>query len=151
MRQDTFITFVSYTKIDGASNGKSLEKDATIVFTGGSFANSEVVNAAFQSICNARSSAIVKVERNQILQIEISNLGNRRIRFPLVWPSSFSSDRSSARLGARHILMSVRYRSDLRYGHSTGCSRITVCLAILQVLCCTSSWGLATRTSSVFA
>ncbi|VDM84527.1 unnamed protein product [Strongylus vulgaris] len=39
----------------------SIAKDATILFTGGSFANHEAINSVFRSICTARAAAIVKV------------------------------------------------------------------------------------------
>ncbi|KAK5975951.1 Disintegrin and metalloproteinase domain-containing protein unc-71 [Trichostrongylus colubriformis] len=38
----------------------NIAKDATVLFTGGSFANAEAVNAVFRSICTARSTTIVK-------------------------------------------------------------------------------------------
>lgn len=82
MRQGTFIIFVSYTKICEISNGRNLEKDATIVFTGGSFANSEVVDAAFQSICTARSSAIVKVKASNFENLNFQFRGSTN-SFPI--------------------------------------------------------------------
>uniref|UniRef100_A0A158P6I3 Peptidase M12B domain-containing protein n=1 Tax=Angiostrongylus cantonensis TaxID=6313 RepID=A0A158P6I3_ANGCA len=36
-------------------------KDGSVLFSGGSFANHESINAVFRSICTARSSAIIKV------------------------------------------------------------------------------------------
>ncbi|KAK6047047.1 reprolysin family zinc metalloprotease [Cooperia oncophora] len=41
----------------------NIAKDASILFTGGSFANKEAVNAVFRSICTARSTTIVKVRQ----------------------------------------------------------------------------------------
>lgn len=38
-----------------------VEKDASIVFTGGFFANSESISAFSSSVCTARSVAITKV------------------------------------------------------------------------------------------
>ncbi|WKX99898.1 hypothetical protein Q1695_014627 [Nippostrongylus brasiliensis] len=38
----------------------SIAKDASVFFTGGSFANNEMINAVFRSICTARSTTIVK-------------------------------------------------------------------------------------------
>nr|CDJ94468.1 Peptidase M12B and Blood coagulation inhibitor and ADAM and EGF domain containing protein [Haemonchus contortus] len=38
----------------------NIAKDASVMFTGGSFANNEAVNAVFRSICTARSTTIVK-------------------------------------------------------------------------------------------
>lgn len=38
-----------------------VEKDASIMFTGGFFANSESLSASFSSVCTARSVAIAKV------------------------------------------------------------------------------------------
>ncbi|CAI2349515.1 unnamed protein product [Caenorhabditis sp. 36 PRJEB53466] len=37
-----------------------IQKDATILFTGGSFANQEAANAAVRSVCTARSAVIVR-------------------------------------------------------------------------------------------
>lgn len=44
------------------SNGHiyHIQKDTTLLFTGGSFANNEVSNAGFRSVCTARSTQIVK-------------------------------------------------------------------------------------------
>ncbi|VDO66265.1 unnamed protein product [Heligmosomoides polygyrus] len=39
----------------------SIAKDASILFTGASFANNETINSVFRSICTARSTAVVKV------------------------------------------------------------------------------------------
>jgi hypothetical protein len=38
-----------------------VDKDATILFTGGYFANNEMLSASFASICTARAVGIVKV------------------------------------------------------------------------------------------
>lgn len=39
-------------------------KDATLLFTGGHFANNEMASAAFSSICTARAVGLVKVSAN---------------------------------------------------------------------------------------
>ncbi|EPB75867.1 reprolysin family zinc metalloprotease [Ancylostoma ceylanicum] len=38
----------------------NIAKDASILFTGGSFANHEAINSVFRSICTARAAALVK-------------------------------------------------------------------------------------------
>lgn len=49
-----------------------LGKDATIVFTGGSFANDEATTATFSSVCTARAAAIVKVHLLFYVSIPLS-------------------------------------------------------------------------------
>ncbi|KIH60762.1 reprolysin family zinc metalloprotease [Ancylostoma duodenale] len=38
----------------------NIAKDASVLFTGGSFANHEAINSVFRSICTARAAALVK-------------------------------------------------------------------------------------------
>uniref|UniRef100_A0A1I7XAQ7 Uncharacterized protein n=1 Tax=Heterorhabditis bacteriophora TaxID=37862 RepID=A0A1I7XAQ7_HETBA len=60
-------------------------KDASILFTGGSFANKEVINSAFRSVCTARAATIIKLHKISLLENLNSQILGRHFSLLLIF------------------------------------------------------------------